>query len=92
MRVKGSHTTCIEVDVDAASACRSLKAEVFTRAKINRFNVYIHNGKICTDEEMHGSHSWFEHLVVVAEPTEQQLKLVEGFNAIEELLALTPRK
>jgi hypothetical protein len=54
--------------------------------------VYIHNGKICTDEEMHGSHSWFEHLVVVAEPTEQQLKLVEGFNAIEELLALTPRK
>lgn len=86
MQVQGSFTTWANVNVDPKHAFRALSAELLQRVGIKRAEVYIHNGRICTDKELHTSHSWVERVVIVEEPTEDQLELVKALSTIRTVL------
>lgn len=85
MKVKATRTDRVEVDVTPLEVFNALKMHLFSAYNIP-LNGYIKDEKIIVDEEYHTSHSWFEERVVHANPSKDQLEVVNVVKSLASLI------
>lgn len=87
MKIKAAVSEYREVEVNPWDAWAMLKKEVLAAEGI-RSDAYVDNrNRIVAEDEYHTSHSWTETVVVIAEPTKEQIDLVNAFTHISRALA-----
>jgi hypothetical protein len=90
MKVKGSHTTTtdVEVDISPSDAFKALKKLILDAYGFPYDACVNSKGQIVVDVEYYTSHSWFEEKIINPNPTNEQLKVFEDIKNFAQQLDL----